>query len=138
MHHSTEDQDATRYVDGMGYDDRRNELVVFEASSGQYNANTDKIIDGSTKQISSMMSMLKGIASCHLNAKFDTLLKTKVFGIQSIKANIVLSEMLFREDGECHFREVRSVEVPTEYVERNKWINAATINNNNTAIIQSI
>ncbi|ORE00756.1 hypothetical protein BCV72DRAFT_237410 [Rhizopus microsporus var. microsporus] len=120
--HSNEDQDTTRYVDGMGYDKRRNERAVFEASSGQYNANADKIIDDSTKQISSMMSMLKGIASRHLNAKFETLLKTKVFGIQSIKTNLVLSEVLLREDGRYHYSEVRSAEVPTEYVERNRWI----------------
>jgi hypothetical protein len=122
MHHSSEDQDAARYVDGMGYDGRRNERVVFEASSGQYDVNTDKIIDDGTKQISSMMSMLKDIASSHLNAEFDTFLKIKVFGIQSVKTNIILSEMLFREDGRYHYREVRSAEVLTEYVERNKWI----------------
>ncbi|KAI7907141.1 uncharacterized protein BX663DRAFT_426831, partial [Cokeromyces recurvatus] len=112
--------DATRYVDGMGYDDRRNERVVFEAFSGQCNASIDKIIDDSTKKISSTMLKLKGTASFHLNAKFDTLLKTKVFGIQSIKTNIVLSEMLFQEDGRYHYRKVRSTEVPAEYVERNK------------------
>lgn len=69
-----------------------------------------------------MMSMLKDIASSRLNAEFDAFLKVKVVGIQSVKTNIILSEMLFREDGRYHYREVRSAKVPIEYIERNKWI----------------
>lgn len=118
----TENQDAPLYVDAMGYDWRRNERLVFEASSGQYTADPEKVIDDRTKLVSSMMSMLKEVASSHPNAQFETLLETKIFGIQSIKTNIVLSEIIFGEDGRCRYSEVRSAEVPTEYNERNKWI----------------
>lgn len=122
MHRSSEDQAAARYVDGMGYDGRGVERVIFEASPGQYDVNTDKIIENGTTRISSVISMLKEIASSHLNAEFDTFLNIQVFGIQSVKTDIILSEMLFREDGRYHYREARSAKVPTEYVERSKWI----------------
>ncbi|KAI7896019.1 uncharacterized protein EV154DRAFT_493227, partial [Mucor mucedo] len=88
MHHSSEDQDAARYVDGMAH-----ERAVFEASFGQCHVNKYNVIDNGTKQINSMMSMLKDIAIPHVNSEFDT----KVFDIQSAKSNIILSETLYKE-----------------------------------------
>ncbi|CAO3676061.1 unnamed protein product [Rhizopus microsporus] len=109
-------------MDGLAYDLYRNERVAFEGSSGEYKANINKIVDDSTKQVSTMIAMLKGIGNRHLNANFKTLLDTEVFGIQSVRTSIVLSEVQFKEDDRFSYREVRSAEVPIVYEERNKWL----------------
>lgn len=40
-----------------------------------------KTVNGSIKQIRSMIAMLKCMANSHLNVSFATMLKTKVFGL---------------------------------------------------------
>jgi hypothetical protein len=128
IHHALEDMDEwfqkgnPRYVDGLGYDKNGIERVVLEGSSGERTVNVDKTVDDSVKQLSSLISMLKGIANSHLNAKFDTLLATKVFGIQSVKTNIILFELKFKDHGRFTYHEVRSAEIPTTYTQRNKWL----------------
>lgn len=96
--------------------------MVLEGSSGERTVNVDKTIDDSIKQLSSLISMLKNITNSHLNANFDTLLATKVFGIQSVKTHIVLSEIKFKDDGRFTYHEVRSAEIPITYTQRNKWL----------------
>lgn len=109
----------SRYVDGLGYDKNGLERVAMEVSSGECTVNVDKTIDDSVKQLSSLISMLKGIANSRPNANLDTLLATKVFGMQSVKTRNVLSEVIFQDDGCFTYHEVRSAEILTMYAQRN-------------------
>ncbi|KAG0162385.1 hypothetical protein DFQ30_002188, partial [Apophysomyces sp. BC1015] len=45
-------------------------------------------------------------------------MKTKAFGIHSVRTSIVLSD----EHGKFVYREVRTAEIPTLYAQRNKWL----------------
>ncbi|KAG1545632.1 hypothetical protein G6F49_010738 [Rhizopus delemar] len=71
----------TRFVDGLGYDWYRKEQLIMEESCGQHKEKVSKIVDGSIKQIRSMIAMLKCMANSHRNVSFATTLKTKVFGL---------------------------------------------------------
>ncbi|KAI8078900.1 uncharacterized protein BX664DRAFT_343018 [Halteromyces radiatus] len=128
-HHALEEMDLTiwekgssRFADGLGYDWNANERLVMEGSCGQHRESVSKTVDDSIKQLSSMIAMLKGIANIHLNARFDTMLRTKIFGVQSIKTSIVLSEVQFDENAKFSYRQVRKAEIPTSYKQRNKWL----------------
>lgn len=141
IHHSMEEMDNSlqkgvpRNMDELAYDHYRNERVAFEGSSGKYKANINKIVDDSTKQVSTMIAMLKDIVNRHLDANFKTFLDTKVFGIQSVRSSIVLSEVQVKEDGRFSYREVHSAEVPTVYEEncKQKWLKPKKLSNGKTS-----
>lgn len=115
-------KESSRYVDGLGYDSYRNKRIMFEGSSGQSSSCVNKTIDDSTKQISSLIAMLKRIANKHLNSSYGTLLKTKVYGIQSVQTTLILSELKYDEDVKFSYKEVRLAQIPTTFAERNKWV----------------
>ncbi|KAK4509678.1 uncharacterized protein ATC70_006980 [Mucor velutinosus] len=108
-------------VDGMGYDHWGFERVALEGSSGLSNASSDKVIDDATKQISTLISMMKRIAGHHLNSDVQSFINTKVYGIQSVNSTVILSEVRFLFDGKYEYKEIRSAQVPTIYGERNRW-----------------
>ncbi|CEP15287.1 hypothetical protein [Parasitella parasitica] len=91
--------DEDKLVDGMGYDHWGFERVALEGSSGLSNASSDKVIDDATKQISTSISMMKRIASHHLNSDVQSFINTKVYGIQSVNSTVILSEIRFLVDG---------------------------------------
>jgi hypothetical protein len=93
-----------------------------EGSSGQNKANVNRIVDDSLKQLSSLMTMRKDIANSHLNASFTTFLVIKVFGIQSVKTNIVLFVVQFNDEGRFIYHEVSAADIPTKFTQRNKWL----------------
>ncbi|KAG0162020.1 hypothetical protein DFQ28_003703 [Apophysomyces sp. BC1034] len=111
-----------RFADGLGYDWYGEERLIMEGSCGQHKEKVSKTVDDSVKQISSMIAMLKGMASSHRNASFATMLKTKVFGLQSIKTTLVLSEVQFTEQGKFTYNQLRTAEIPTSYMQRSKWL----------------
>ncbi|KAL0081989.1 hypothetical protein J3Q64DRAFT_1618143, partial [Phycomyces blakesleeanus] len=124
-------EDNPRSVDGLGYDRNGVERVFFflkkkKGSSGEGRVVVDKTVYGGRKQPSSLMSMLKGIANPYLNVNFDILLLTKVFGIQSVKtniiSNIILSELKLQDNGVSFTKEVRSAEIPKMYAQGHKWL----------------
>lgn len=110
------------FADGLGYDWTGMERLVMEGSSGQHKERIPKTIDDSVKQIHNMLNMLKAIANTHLNSSFQTFLQMKVYGIQSIKATVALSEMQMNDQGKFVHRQVLTATIPTRYQERNKWL----------------
>ncbi|CAO3601339.1 unnamed protein product [Absidia cylindrospora] len=97
-------------------------MAMNEVSSGQNKEQIPKTIDDSIKQIHNMVNTLKGIAKSHLNSSHQTFLQTKVYGIQSIRATIALSEMRINEEGRFISNEVLTATIPTHHQERNKWL----------------
>ncbi|KAI8368131.1 uncharacterized protein BYT42DRAFT_503749, partial [Radiomyces spectabilis] len=110
------------FADGLGYDWTGMERLVMEGSSGQRKERIPKTIDDSVKQIHNMLNMLKGIANTHLNSSFHTFLQTKVYGIQSIRATVTLSEIQVNHRGKYIHRQVVTATIPTCHQERNKWL----------------
>ncbi|GAB5587726.1 hypothetical protein Unana1_02626 [Umbelopsis nana] len=122
MDHALWEKGRPRFADGLGYDWSGEERLIMKASGGQHHEDVQQTIDDSIKQISSMILMLKGLGNSHLNASFNTVMKTNVFGIQSIKTSIILSEIQVDEHGKFVYKEVRTAEIPTTYAQRNKWL----------------
>ncbi|KAI9027604.1 hypothetical protein CLU79DRAFT_739919 [Phycomyces nitens] len=110
------------FADGLGYDWTGIERLVMEGSSGQFKENIPKTIDDSVKQIHNMINMLKGIAKTHLNSSFQTFLQTKIYGIQSIRTTIALSEVQMNTQGKFIHKQVLKATIPAHHHERNKWL----------------
>ncbi|CEG83482.1 hypothetical protein RMATCC62417_17394 [Rhizopus microsporus] len=106
----------------MGYDTSGQERLTMETSSGQHHEDVRKTIDDSIKKVSSMISMMKALASSHMNASISTLAATRAFGLQAIKTTIVLPEARTDLQGKYHYNEVCTVVIPTSYDQRNKWL----------------
>jgi len=114
--------DEDKLVDGMGYDHWGFERVALEGSSGLSNASRDKVIDDATKQNITLISMMKRIASHHLNSDVQSFINnTKVYGNQSVNSTVILSEVRFLVDSKYGYKEIRSAHVPTIYGETNRW-----------------
>ena len=96
------------------------ERLVTKGSSGQHKERIPKTIDDRVKQIHNMLNMLKAIAITHLNSSFQTFLQMKIYGIQSIKMTIALSEMKINDQGKSVHRQVLTATISTRYQERNK------------------
>ncbi|KAG1090979.1 hypothetical protein G6F42_019552 [Rhizopus arrhizus] len=106
----------------MGYDHWGFERVALEGSSGLSNASRDKVIDDATKQNITLISMMKRIASHHLNSDVQSFINnTKVYGNQSVNSTVILSEVRFLVDSKYGYKEIRSAQVPTIYGETNRW-----------------
>ncbi|KAI9490629.1 hypothetical protein BDB00DRAFT_790146 [Zychaea mexicana] len=110
------------FADGLGYDWTGMERLVMEGSSGQHKEKLPKTIDDSVKQVHNMLNMLKGIANTHLNSSFQTFSQTRVYGIQTIRATIALSEMQMNDQGKFVHRQALTATIPTRHEERNKWL----------------
>ncbi|KAI9351913.1 hypothetical protein BD770DRAFT_445662 [Pilaira anomala] len=68
------------------------ERVVIEGSSGQTKESIPKTVYDGVKQVH---NMLKSVANTDLNTSFETFQEVRIYGIQSIKSKIILSEMFF-------------------------------------------
>ncbi|CAO3665988.1 unnamed protein product [Rhizopus stolonifer] len=113
------------FTDDLGYDWTGMERLVMEGSSGQHKERIPKTTDDSVKQIHNMLNMLnmfKAIANTHLNSSFQTFLQMKVYGIQSIKATVSLSEMQMNDQGKFVHRQDLTATISIRYQERNKWL----------------
>jgi hypothetical protein len=67
--------------------------------------------------------ILKSDIRSHLDASFVTMRKAEVYGIQSVRNSITLSKTQL--DGAQYgyiYQELRTVEIPTDYNKRHKWL----------------
>jgi hypothetical protein len=68
------------------------ERLSIEGSSGQHEENIGHTISDTAKQISNTISMLKWFTMENMDAKFSTLKRVKIFGVQAIEKTITLTE----------------------------------------------
>ncbi|KAI9265489.1 hypothetical protein EDC94DRAFT_488307, partial [Helicostylum pulchrum] len=113
-----------KYVDGLGYDRYEYERLVMEASSGEFKESFIHIIDDTMKQINSSMMMIKSSVRKNLDASFDTICKTEVYGVQSIRNSITLSKTSLNGVQVYRHQELRTTEIPVDYAQRHKWLKA--------------
>lgn len=114
---------SARYADGIGIDRHENERLAMEASSREFKENMPHTLDDTLKQIHSSIMILKSDIRSHLDASFVTMRKVEVYGIQSVRNSITLSKTQL-DGAQCGYiyQELRTVEIPTDYNKRHKWL----------------
>ncbi|GAA5795446.1 hypothetical protein HPULCUR_000804 [Helicostylum pulchrum] len=60
----------------------------------------------------------------NLDASFDTICKTEVYGVQSIRNSITLSKTSLNGVQVYRHQELRTTEIPVDYAQRHKWLKA--------------
>ncbi|KAG0170725.1 hypothetical protein DFQ30_002055, partial [Apophysomyces sp. BC1015] len=80
---------SRRFLDGLGFDAKKNELLAMEASSGIEKEDLNHTLDDTLKNLHTSISMISGIIRRNLDASFETMKQVRVFCIQSRHGSIV-------------------------------------------------
>lgn len=121
------DPASLRFVDGLGYDVNDDERFILEASGDSTLVSQQHANDDTLNMIHSLMCLLKRDARCHLHGSIETYKKVKVFGIQTVKTTMILSEMFMDQDLRYVYKEPRAVEIPVKDHHRSKWLPIADL-----------
>ena len=91
------DEMNLRFVDGLVYESGVDGLIL-QVSSGHAFIGHQHACDDTLKIVHSLMCILKDDAQANANASFASYQRIKVFGIQTIKTTIILSEMYLDDE----------------------------------------
>ncbi|EIE76204.1 hypothetical protein RO3G_00908 [Rhizopus delemar RA 99-880] len=106
-----------KYADALGCLRTSNsmEIIIVEASSGKLKENTVHSIEDSLKLLECCVFSLKKEAILNKNSSIATFKKLKVFGIQVIKNQVVLSELYMNNKKSWNFIEKRTATLPSPW-----------------------
>lgn len=66
--------------------------------------------------------MIKSNIQKNLDASFDTVFKTELYGVQSVRNSITLSKTSLTGIQGYIYQELRTTEIPVDYSQRHKWL----------------
>ncbi|KAI8075626.1 hypothetical protein BDF21DRAFT_69616 [Thamnidium elegans] len=109
-----------KYNDALGYFKMFNnmEIIIVEASSGKLQENTVHTIEDCLKLLEYGISSLRKEAILNKNSSIATFKKLKVFGLQTIKNQVTLSELYMNNDTSWNFIEKRTATLPSSWDDR--------------------
>ncbi|KAI7884728.1 uncharacterized protein EV154DRAFT_427889, partial [Mucor mucedo] len=109
-----------KYIDAPGTLTTHNnmELIIVEASSGQFKENVAHSIEDTLKILECGIASLRKEAAHYNDASLSTFKSLKVYGVQVIKSQVTLSAISL--DDESHWKciELRSAKLPTGWSDR--------------------
>lgn len=113
---------SRRFLDGLGFNSRNNEILTMEASSGLDKEDLQHTIDDTLKNLNT--SIINGIARKHLDASYQTFKNIQVFSIQTIRQTITLSSTGLDPKKVGHYLHIErcKADIPITYNEKFKWI----------------
>ncbi|KAG2213421.1 hypothetical protein INT47_009095 [Mucor saturninus] len=114
------DLDTMKYNDVLGYFKTFNnmEIIIVESSSGKLQENTGHTIEDCLKLLECGISSLRKEAILNKNSSIATFKKLKVFGLQTIKNQVTLSELYMNNDTSWNFIEKRTATLSSSWDDR--------------------
>ncbi|KAI9254753.1 hypothetical protein EDC94DRAFT_678836 [Helicostylum pulchrum] len=109
-----------KYNDALDYFKMFNnmKIIIVEASSGKLQESTVHTIEDCLKLLESGISSLRKEAILNKNSSIATFKKLKVFGLQTIKNLVTLSELYMNNDTSWNFIEKRTATLSSSWNDR--------------------
>lgn len=107
-------------VEASRYYSRRHDfpLLIFLLNSGKLEENTVHTIEDCLKLLECGVSSLRKEAVLNKNSSFSTFKKLKVFGVQTVKNQVTLSELYMNNATSWNFIEKRTATIPSSWDDR--------------------